>query len=130
MSAEKITSNQSKNKRREIRRILHERCVVELGFTASKHKGVSRGIALDMSNSGLGVIVSSYVRPATKVTISLSTKEFQYEFVATVAWCNELPVSGHIIKEDGSRAPWRVGLFFEKRSEEEEQLIRSLAQTL
>lgn len=116
--------------RKDIRRIVHERCPIILFSTeADADKELTIGLVVDISPKGAGFLVAEQLKPGMKVIVELRGQRYQHRIQALVVWCGELPSSGKVIKL-GRPLKWRMGVCFQLKSSEEEESVRIVAESL
>lgn len=123
----KKPKNAGVSSRRESRRIVHSKCLVQLGVLQEDQ--LIDGFAVDISSLGIGLITEAFVRSGKKLRLSIYTNDFTFEFEATVAWCRELPSTKRIIKKR-PKLTWRMGLEFLPKDNQEKDILKNLASTL
>lgn len=112
-------------RRLEPRRVVNERCGIEVQVG----EDVFEGIAVDVSPLGVGVFLSSHLAIGAEVALTVLSTRFEVSIPARVIWCNRLPSTKNIIKQS-TPMPWKMGLVFEPKSDEEKKAAKLLSDSL
>jgi hypothetical protein len=93
-----------------------------------------KGVLTDVSfagNGGLGIICSGLVRVEGQDEvfgeIEFSSRRLKGKITVRIVYCVEVPLSGHVMKPDGTKNLWKIGLQIQApKNQEEEKFLAKL----
>ncbi|MBI3544100.1 MAG: hypothetical protein HY075_12590 [Deltaproteobacteria bacterium] len=110
------------------RRIVHERCAVDV-----RGEVPTEGFAFEIGVESIALVLHETLRPGEVVGLTIKTTKVpgvgETCFAAKVAWSTRLPISERVLKP-GPAHTWQAGLLFLPKTEEERVLLRRLAEVL
>lgn len=123
-----------KDRRISPRRIVHERCpALIMNRSNSTSEPISAIITdINQDTTGFGAIISGKIEPGSKVLIELQSPRVSGSIEAQIAWCAELPITGHVIKAKPGEWRWRVGIQLNIKADTDaaKQLLETIRQFL
>lgn len=90
------------DKRAETRQMVQYRTEVNVTIDnapASNNESNHNGYILDITKSGIGICTGQKLIKGTHVTVEILGQDYAWTIKGKTIWCNELPLSGIIMKE-------------------------------
>src|SRR5262245_33913877 len=86
-------------RRKDARRMVKKRHPAAILAELELPEGLKSTI-IDIALHGLGLCSTHKLFPEMTVTIEISGNDFNWKIPVKVVWCQRLPLSGHVLKEN------------------------------